>query len=322
MTDNVKNQQQQQNQSAEKGWIVKLAPIFATLIPASSQDRDIIGDHEHYINITKFKSLELELQNTRKKLQVDELIKIKLLKNISNNISTPAKEIFRQLVQFYEGEQNPETKNHLANIMDDAKVLLDSSNDLYEFLQCYIGLTSVALKEFNPKKLIEQSIEKATPAALYKGIRLVSNIHYEMPDIVIGDSYRLQAILDQLISNSIKFTDEGMVIITANLFPVSSFKDNHDFDVLEQNHRDRILQLMVHDTGIGLLKEKQQDMSEEFESFDSAMQYKVLGLGLMCVKQLIHEMNGKIVLSSIEGKTTTIECKIPVQLPNSTDELA
>lgn len=183
MTNNVKNQQQEQNQIAEKGWIVKFSPIFATLIPASSQDRDIIGDHENYVDITKFKSVELELHKTKEKLQTTELIQINLLKNIGNNISTPGKEIFGQLVELYELEQNLEVKNHLSTIMDSAKTLLDSSNYLYEFLQCYIGLTSVALKELNPKKLIEQSIEKATPAALYKGIRLVSNIHYEMPDV-------------------------------------------------------------------------------------------------------------------------------------------
>ncbi len=74
---------------------------------------------------------------------------------------------------------------------------------------------------------MEQSIAKARAAALNKGIRLVSNIHYEMPDIVTGDSYRLQAILDQLISNSIKFTKEGMVVITANLFPARSSADVH-----------------------------------------------------------------------------------------------
>ncbi len=76
---------------------------------------------------------------------------------------------------------------------------------------------------------------------------------------------------------------------------------------------------MVHDIGIGMSLEKQQDMCEEIGSVDSAIQCKSLGLGLICVKQLVHEMNGKIILSSIEGKTTTIECKIPVQLPNSTD---
>ncbi len=161
------------------------------------------------------------------------------------------------------------------------------------------------MKAFNPKKLVEQSIAKAGAAALNKGIRLVSNIHYEMPDIVIGDSYRLQAILDQLISNSIKFTDEGMVVITANLFPARSTEESHDFDGLEQGDRDRILQVMVHDTGIEMSLEKQQDMCEELASFDSARQYKVLGLGLTCVKQLVHEMKGKIELSSIEGKTTT-----------------
>ncbi|WP_375327176.1 hypothetical protein [Candidatus Tisiphia endosymbiont of Nemotelus uliginosus] len=107
------------------------------------------------------------MQQIKAKLQTAEIIQINLLKNIGNNISTPGKRTFAQLVALYEGEQNPEVNNHLSSIMEAAKALLDSSNDLYEFLQCYTGLTSVALKEFNPKKLIEQSIDKATPAAHY-----------------------------------------------------------------------------------------------------------------------------------------------------------
>ncbi len=128
MTDNVKNQQQQQNPLAEKSWIIKLSPIFATLAPASEHNAEGGGDHEHYVDITKFKNLELELRAIKAKLQTAEITKINLLKNIGNNISTPGKEIFAQLVALYEMEQNPEVRNHLATIMDSAKVLLDSSN--------------------------------------------------------------------------------------------------------------------------------------------------------------------------------------------------
>ncbi|WP_375326927.1 sensor histidine kinase [Candidatus Tisiphia endosymbiont of Nemotelus uliginosus] len=319
MTNNVKNQQQDQNQIAEKGWIVKLAPIFATLVPASSQEVDIISCHENYVDITKFKSLELELQKTKKQLQAAELTKMDLIKNIGHSIHVPCNGIFAQVAALYEMEQNPEVKNHLATIMDSAKALLDYSNDLYELLQSNDGLTSIVLQAFSPKKLVEAIIAKAGAAASHKGIRLVSNVHYEMPDIVVGNSYRIQAILDQLVGNSIKFTKEGVIVITANLFSARSFKDNYDFDVVEQDDRDRILQFIVHDTGIGIPLEKQQDMCEDFGNHSSATQCKGLRLGLMFVRQLIHEMHGAIELSSEEGKTTTVECKIPVTLLNSTD---
>ncbi|WP_375327445.1 sensor histidine kinase [Candidatus Tisiphia endosymbiont of Nemotelus uliginosus] len=320
MIDNVKNQQQDQKQIAEKGWIVQFAPVFATLVPASEHRADIISSHENYVDITKFKNLELELQKTKEKLQTTELIKIDLIKNIGHSINVPCNGIFAQVAVLYEIEHNPEVKNHLATIMDGAKALLDYSNDLYEFLQRNSGLTSIVLQAFSPKKLVEAIIAKAGAAALNKGIRLVSNIHYEMPDVLVGDSYRLQAILDQLVGNSIKFTEEGVVVITANLFSARSLRqDENDFDVLEQEDRDRLLQFIVHDTGIGISEEKQQYICEEIGSISSSTQCKGLGLGLMFVKQLIHEMHGAIELSSEEGKTTTVECKIPVKLPNSTD---
>ncbi|WP_375327137.1 hypothetical protein [Candidatus Tisiphia endosymbiont of Nemotelus uliginosus] len=152
-------------------------------------------------------------------------------------------------------EQNPEVNNHLATIIEAAKALLDYSNELYEFLHSHDGLTSIVLQAFNPKKLVEAIIAKAGAAALNKEIRLVSNVHYEMPDIVVGDSYRLQAILDQLVGNSIKFTKEGVIVITTNLFPAkrlrtteNDFADNRQ----AQDDSDRILQFIVHDTGIGI----------------------------------------------------------------------
>ncbi len=96
MTNNVKNQQQEQNPLAEKGWIVKFSPIFATLIPASELTTDVSGDHEHYVDITKFKNLELELQEIKAKLQTAEITKIHL-KNISNSINVPGKGILEQV---------------------------------------------------------------------------------------------------------------------------------------------------------------------------------------------------------------------------------
>ncbi|WP_375327136.1 hypothetical protein [Candidatus Tisiphia endosymbiont of Nemotelus uliginosus] len=74
MTNNVKNQQKDQEHIAEQGWIVKLAPIFAALVPASAQETRIISCHDHYVDITKFNNLKLELQKTKEKLQVKELI--------------------------------------------------------------------------------------------------------------------------------------------------------------------------------------------------------------------------------------------------------
>ncbi|WP_341764120.1 ATP-binding protein [Candidatus Tisiphia endosymbiont of Beris chalybata] len=70
---------------------------------------------------------------------------------------------------------------------------------------------------------------------------------------------------------------------------------------------------------MAFLKKSSNLFAQNFGSLNSATQCQELGLGLICVKQLVQEINGKIELSSEEGKTTTIECKIPVQLPNSTD---
>lgn len=317
MTKHEKNQQSEQDKITESGWVIKLPPIFATLIPASKQDTDVMHISEHYVDISKFKNLELQLEKAKKQLQAEELVKIDLLKNIGHSINIPCSGIVARITVLYEIEQNPEIKEYLATIIDCSKLLLDYSNDLIDFLQHYAGLTSTVLKPFDPKKLVEQSINKLMVAAQCKGLRLVSNIHYEMPDIVVGDNSRLQAVLDQLISNSIKFTKTGMVVVTVNLFSTKSFSQDDNSTNYKQTivPKDMILQIIVHDTGIGIPEEKQQYICEEFIKFNSTIQCQGLGLGLMFVKQLIEEMHGEIELNSEEGKNTTITLSVPVKLP-------
>ncbi|WP_342271264.1 hypothetical protein [Candidatus Tisiphia endosymbiont of Parasteatoda lunata] len=71
---------------------------------------------------------------------------------------------------------------------------------------------------------LNRVITKLIPAANYKGIKLVANFQHDLADVVIADSYRLEAILDQLVSNAINFTEKGSIIITTNFFAAPTFE--------------------------------------------------------------------------------------------------
>lgn len=206
----------------------------------------------------------------------------------------------------YEVEQDIERKHYLKTIVDCAEILLDYSHHVLAFLRQNATLPTITLEKFNIKELVNKTITKAKPASISKGLNLSCNFQYDMADDIIGDHSRLQAVLDQLVGNAIKFTKEGHVIVTVGLFPLLTEA---------KNTRNKILQIIVHDTGVGIVEEKQRDMRKELDDANTIAKYnKGLGLGLTFVKQLINEMDGEITITSKEAKSTTITCQVPVKL--------
>ncbi|WP_342259854.1 HAMP domain-containing sensor histidine kinase [Candidatus Tisiphia endosymbiont of Metellina segmentata] len=307
MTINNENQQQDNNKienSIEKNWILQLAPTTVTLIPSDQAGQ--IAPQGNYADIIRYREIQLELQETQNKLKIDELIRMDLIRNIGHSIEIPCSGIFALITVLYEVEQDTERKHYLKTIVDCAEILLDYSHHVLAFLRQNAAAPTITLEKFNIKELVNKTITKAKPASISKGLNLSCNFQYDMADDIIGDHSRLQAVLDQLVGNAIKFTKEGHVIVTVGLFPPLNGTNNA---------RDKMLQIIVHDTGVGIVEGKQQDMRKELDNANTAAKYnKGLGLGLTFVKQLINEMDGEITITSKEGKSTTITCQVPVKL--------
>lgn len=308
MTINNENQQQDNNKienSIEKNWILQLAPTTVTLIP-SDQACQMIAPQGNYADIIRYKEVQLELQEAQNKLKIDELMRIDLIRNIGYSIEVPCSGMFALITVLYEVEQEPERKHYLKTIVDCAEILLDYSHHVLAFLRQNAAVSTITLEKFNIKELVNKTLTKAKPASVSKGLNLSCNFQYDMADDIIGDHSRLQAVLDQLMGNAIKFTKEGHVIVTVGLFPLLTEA---------KNTRNKILQIIVHDTGGGIVEGKQRDMRKELDDANTIAKYnKGLGLGLTFVKQLINEMDGEITITSKEGKSTTITCQVPVKL--------
>ena len=191
--------------------------------------------------------------------------------------------------------------------------------------------------KFNPKSLVNSVVDKLTITSKCKGIRLVNNVYNDVPDIIIADSYRLEAILTQLITNAINFTEKGSVMVTTNFFPASPILSQVDKDCGDgKSTRGKdILQFIVHDTGIGMSEEQQQYIYKQLNALDSSAftsgstskatgeelatdsnseSTLELGLGLSLVKQFISNLNGKVNIASQHGKSTTFTLQVPVEL--------
>lgn len=311
MTINNENQQEDNNKTenfAKHNWQVQLSPIFVTLMPLSEAINQEAGQVHLLTDNTDIIKYKLKLEEATDNLQQIKYIKKDLIQNIEYGLKIPFYKIFSLVAMLHEIEDDPKKKEYLASIVDSNKELLDYYDELSNALRSNPGLPPIVLKKFDPQQLVNKIITKFKPIAQNKWLNLSCNFQYDITNSVISDSYRIQAILEQLIDNAIKFTNKGNIVVTVNMFAISPALSES-----EQNKREMVLQFIVHDTGIGLKKEIYEYLRKEFNKLDIHSEELVSGLSF--VKKLVNELNGEIEVTSTENTSTTIACNISVKLP-------
>lgn len=297
MISNHTNQQKDNNKvknMVQQAWTLQLSPISVTLMPSDQENSFTDQDQV----------LALELQKAKHSLKESNLFKIDLINDISHKLDISCNKILSELLTLYGVETDNNEKNALWQFIDCAQGLLNYSNNLVNILQQDTKLVPIDLQAFDLEKLVNDTVNKIIPEAKAKGLDLFYNLQYDIAKIIIGDSYWISAILEQLVPNSVKFTEKGKVIVTVNLFPTT----------IDEENKEMVVQLIIHDTGIGMSEDIQQYIRGQDSAFNSTTGYKPLHLGLTLVKRIIHEMYGDIHVES-EGKSTTVTCDIPVPLP-------
>jgi signal transduction histidine kinase len=157
----------------------------------------------------------------------------------------------------------------------------------------------------SPRKVIEDVVENLRSLADEKKIDLKVQFSDAVPEVVLGDTNKLQQILTNLLSNAIKFTERGGVVV--------------DVDVVDTNH----WQVQVRDTGIGMPTNAPAYIFEPFQQVDNTDQrkYKGTGLGLAITNKLIKSLNGTIEVETKLGEGSTFSVKLPrTHVPGETSE--
>lgn len=204
-----------------------------------------------------------------------------------------------------------EKERHLTqSIHRSGSVLLAIINDILDFSKIEAGKLQLEAIPFEVRRTIEEAIAVSSSTAEQKGLRLSCRIARHIPFALIGDPTRLRQIIVNLVSNAVKFTEQGTVTVSAELTGM----------------RDRRygLSVSVTDTGIGISLEAQSNIFDAFSQADGSTtrKYGGTGLGLAIVKQLVTLMGGTIELQSRPGEGTcfrfTVYCKsadMPTQRP-------
>gem|GEM_PF-4449942 len=276
---------------------------------------DLLGHLQERINHTK----KLEQQLVAAKLLAEEAARVKseFLSVMSHEIRTPLNAIIGLAFLMQHEDNATEQESNLAMLTQSCKSLLGLVTDVLDLSKLEEQRIQLQQKPFKLKQLVTSLVQFHQPTALMKGLRLAIQTPETLPELVQGDDFRLQQILNNLISNALKFTQEGSVTLLVQPEPLP--------EPLIDGTASHNIQFVVQDTGIGISRHAKATLFERFSqaTADTSRQYGGSGLGLAIVKELVELYGGRITLESEFGKGSRFVFTLPLPLvPPSQKEAA
>lgn len=253
-------------------------------------------------DITEKKKAEQEMLRAKQLAEESARAKELFLANMSHEIRTPMNAIMGIVQLLRNTKINPEQVEYLNSMNFASNHLLRIINDILDLSKIESGKMSLEKIPFSLNEVINNLFNSIGYKASEKNIELIKKIHLDIPEIIVGDPVRLNQILINLISNSIKFTEKGHIKLEISL------------DKLTKNNASIVFE--ISDTGIGISEDKQDKIFSEFEQAnkETTRLYGGTGLGLSIVKRLIELQHGSIKLESKEGEGTKISFTISFAL--------
>ncbi|SHK54844.1 Signal transduction histidine kinase [Epilithonimonas mollis] len=283
-------------QSEEMGRKARLYDISILFLLVLSGG--IVGFHI----LRQFKRQRLlieKLDIAEKKASAAAQTKENFLANMSHEIRTPLSGIlgFTNLLQKRPLDET--SSEFVSSIQRSGENLMAIINDILDLSKIEAGMMRITPGIFSINGLVNSVETFFVERAKEKGLTISSKIDSSIPDTLNGDATRLTQILVNLIGNAIKFTHQGSITI--------------DIYNQQQNEDEAVIGFRISDTGIGIDKEKLNEVFERFNQGEDSTtrNFGGTGLGLSIVKSLIQLQNGNIEVTSEQGKGTTFHFYIP-----------
>ena len=235
-----------------------------------------------------------------------------LLLTITHDIKAPAASIsgFIDLMKDYVNDARG--TECLVNIKRSAHHLSHLVAALLDYHQLENGLMKVHSTDFSPKELVAESVEGMRVQAESKGLKISYEIkEKEHNALYNADAFRIRQILDNLISNAIKYTDKGSIMVS-----MSIRQKRNAYNIIE-NKNAYLLTLDVTDTGKGMTTEERQKVFQAFTRLKNAQGIEGTGLGLSITHELATLLGGEIHVKSEVGKGSTFTATIPIELADT-----
>lgn len=287
--DLLKEKDRTVNRSSRIVARIALASLFAAIIFLILSLGSISRSQKYRRQIEKGKKYVEDLLRSRERL----------LLTISHDIKAPLSSIIGYIELLVKSKLPEKEKYYLQSMQSSSEHVLELVNKLLDYHRLEQGKQELNKMSFSPCRLMDDICQSFLPIASQKGLKfewisdLLPRKFYE------SDPFVIRQILNNVISNAIKFTFEGGVVIRTS--------------IVSKSEKD-LLCVSVKDTGTGISKEDKDTIFEEFRRLDNTKQIRIegSGLGLAITKKLIQLLNGTIEFESIYGKGTEFILSIPL----------
>lgn len=291
--------------SGEKRWVEqKTSLIF-------DEDHKVIGFQSIVRDITERKEAEaqIQIQNqalvkanrdlavARKQAEAASKLKSQFLATMSHELRTPLNAVigYAQLqLAGIVGEMNEEQFGFQERILANAQHLLGLINEVLDLSKIEAGRMELVDRPFNLRECLNEIMMQNKVLAQDKALAFTLTVDDRLPAVIVGDRGRIKQVIINLVSNAIKFTDQGAVTVEAVLYNKDSWR------------------ITVTDTGAGIAPHLQETIFDEFRQAENGIERGGTGLGLAIVRKLVLMMGGNVRLTSEVGQGSAFSITLPL----------